>query len=73
MTCHDFEELISDYIDGQLSGEVQSQFAAHLLACLNCRTLVEEVRGALRAAAAPVAQAVGPTREKRRRRWEQRR
>lgn len=61
MTCQDFEELISDYIDGQLTGEVQSQFAAHLLACVECRSLVNEVRAAITyCKQAPVA-AMRPT------------
>jgi len=44
MKCQDFEELISDYLDGLLTGEDQTMFAEHMLACVDCRGLTDEVR-----------------------------
>jgi|GEM_PF-1134407 len=44
MKCQEFEELISDYLDGQLGGEMQASFAEHMLACVDCRGLTDEVR-----------------------------
>src|SRR5581483_7435658 len=47
MKCQEFEELISDYLEGQLAGEVQAEFAEHMLACIDCRGLTEEVRSTI--------------------------
>jgi len=47
MKCQEFEELISDYLDGLLMGETQSMFAEHMLACVDCRGLTDEVRSTI--------------------------
>src|SRR5215475_2187372 len=47
MKCQEFEELISDYLEGQLAGEVQTEFAEHMLACVDCRSLADEVRSTI--------------------------
>src|SRR5437667_7806240 len=47
MKCQEFEELISDYLDGHLGGETQTFFAEHLLVCVDCRGLTDEVRSTI--------------------------
>ncbi|GBC77455.1 hypothetical protein HRbin08_00933 [bacterium HR08] len=46
MDCRAFEPLISDYLEGTLSGEAASAFMAHLFSCSTCRALVDDVRAA---------------------------
>jgi putative zinc finger protein len=48
MNCSKFEELLSDYIDRLLPQRDASLFAEHALGCRPCRSLLEEVRTAVR-------------------------
>lgn len=47
MDCVQFEELISEYLDGGLTREVRRDFAAHLLACRPCHLIFNDVREAI--------------------------
>jgi anti-sigma factor RsiW len=47
MQCLDFEELISDYLDGGLARARRGDFCEHLLACRPCHLLFNDVRGAV--------------------------
>ena len=42
-----FEELISEYLDGGLARPVRRNFAEHLLACRPCHLLFNDVREGL--------------------------
>lgn len=56
MLCADFEEQLTDYLDGALDAERNRAFAQHALRCPVCHELLSEVKntvGACRAAEAP--------------------
>lgn len=44
MNCVQFEELMSEYLDGGLVRGERRQFAEHLLACRECHSLFNDVR-----------------------------
>ncbi|HKG23781.1 MAG TPA: zf-HC2 domain-containing protein [Blastocatellia bacterium] len=48
MNCSKFEEELSDYLDGQLTQGETGAFAAHALQCRSCRSLMDEIKAALR-------------------------
>ena len=47
MLCTDFEDRLTDYIDGALAGDEQRAFAEHALRCPVCHELLNEVRNAI--------------------------
>jgi anti-sigma factor RsiW len=47
MNCRKFEEQISEYLDGLLVKYEASRFAAHSLQCRACRSLMDDIKGAL--------------------------
>src|SRR5918997_3213926 len=56
MLCVEFEDRLTDYLDGALAAEGQRVFAEHAMRCPVCHELLNEVKNALvecRASAAP--------------------
>src|SRR5947209_14886114 len=56
MLCAEFEDRLTDYLDGALEGEAQRACAEHALRCPVCHDLLNEVRNAVvecRASAPP--------------------
>ena len=49
MTCNQFVELITEYLDRQLDGAAQRQFAEHLLECAPCDRYLDQIRATVRA------------------------
>ncbi|HYY94495.1 MAG TPA: zf-HC2 domain-containing protein, partial [Pyrinomonadaceae bacterium] len=47
MLCADFEDRLTDYLDGALEGEEQRACAEHALRCPVCHDLLNEVRNAI--------------------------
>lgn len=47
MLCVEFEDRLSDYLDGALDAAMQLDFNEHALRCPVCHELLSEVRGAL--------------------------
>src|SRR3954471_8534562 len=47
MLCTEFEDRLTDYIDGALAGDEQRAFAEHALRCPVCHELLNEVRNAI--------------------------
>lgn len=61
LICSDFEEVLSDYLEGTLETVTHRAVAAHALKCPLCHDLLNEVRGNLevcRVLAAPAAPAL---------------
>jgi len=44
MNCGQFEELMSEYLDGGMARAERRAFAEHLLACRPCRALFDDLR-----------------------------
>lgn len=49
MLCADFEDRLTDYLDGALAGEANREFAEHALRCPVCHELLSEVKNSLQA------------------------
>jgi anti-sigma factor RsiW len=47
MLCTEFEDRLTDYIDGALAGDEQRDFGEHALRCPVCHELLNEVRNAV--------------------------
>lgn len=60
MLCAEFEERLTDYLDGALAAEAQRAFNEHALRCPVCHDLLGEVKNTIRACqmAAPPAPSV---------------
>jgi hypothetical protein len=61
MLCNDFEDRMTDYLDGALEPEVHRAFAEHALRCPVCHDTLSEVRNTVQACQA--ASALEPPRE----------
>lgn len=44
MNCLDFQDLLTDYLDGALDARVRAECAGHRLICRECRELYNDVR-----------------------------
>ena len=49
IVCRDAVELVTAYLEGQLSAREQARFEAHLAACPHCTAYVEQMRTTIRA------------------------
>jgi hypothetical protein len=55
MLCHEFEDRLTDYLDGALEVEAHQKFAEHAMRCPVCHDLLSEVKNTLVACAASEA------------------
>lgn len=60
MLCVEFEDRLTDYLDGALAAEEQRVFAEHAMRCPVCHELLNEVRNALSECRAAVPPAPSP-------------
>jgi anti-sigma factor RsiW len=44
LVCQQAVELVTDYLEGTLSGRARRQFEAHLAACLHCTEYLAQMR-----------------------------
>lgn len=49
MLCNDFEDRLTDYLDGVLEPDVHKTFAEHALRCPVCHDMLSEVRNTMQA------------------------
>jgi len=59
MLCHEFEDQLTDYLDGTLSVEAHKNFAEHAMRCPLCHDLLGEVKSTLVACSASEAPPAG--------------
>ena len=55
MLCHEFEDRLTDYLDGALEAEVHKDFAEHAMRCPVCHDLLSEVKNTIVACSATEA------------------
>ncbi len=55
MLCHEFEDQLTDYLDGTLEVEVHKNFAEHAMRCPVCHDLLSDVKNTLVACSASEA------------------
>ena len=48
MTCREFTDFLSDYIDGDLADAARTHFEAHLRGCRDCETYLRNFRETIR-------------------------
>ncbi len=49
LVCQEMVELITDYLEGELSRSQRRRFEAHLAACEHCSEYLEQMRATIRA------------------------
>jgi anti-sigma factor RsiW len=49
MTCREFVELATDYLEGSLTGSDRERFEDHLALCPGCQVYMEQLNATLRA------------------------
>jgi predicted anti-sigma-YlaC factor YlaD len=47
-TCQELVELVTEYLEGQLSIQEQTRFEAHLNECEGCRNYLDQMRWVVR-------------------------
>ena len=58
-SCHDLEQLLGDFVDGETTPDERRRVEQHLAGCSDCRAVVEETRSLL-AATATLAREIPP-------------
>ena len=48
ITCKEFVELVTDYLEGSLSPEDQARFEAHLAVCDGCEIYLKQIEETIR-------------------------
>jgi hypothetical protein len=59
MLCNEFEDQLTDYLDGALEAQANRMFAEHAMRCPVCHDLLSEVKNTLLACAASEAPVAG--------------
>jgi anti-sigma factor RsiW len=49
LVCRQAVELVTDYLEGTLSGRDRRRFERHLRGCPNCSAYLEQIRATIRA------------------------
>jgi anti-sigma factor RsiW len=44
IACQQAVELVTDYLEGSLTGRQRRRFERHVRGCPNCRTYIEQIR-----------------------------
>jgi anti-sigma factor RsiW len=65
MLCHQFEDQLTDYLDGTLNVDAHQNFAEHAMRCPVCHDLLGDVKNTLVACSASEAPPAGPELEAR--------
>jgi hypothetical protein len=64
MDCEKCQELLSDYLDGALSGDARARFARHLEGCAECAAAREDLAAILGVARASREELIAPPDER---------
>ena len=65
MLCHEFEDQLTDYLDGVLGVQANKEFAEHAMRCPVCHDLLSEVKNTLLACSTSEAPEIGAALEAR--------
>ena len=60
LVCQEAVELVTNYIEGSLSGARRRRFEAHLVACLACTEYLEQMRVTIELTGRPVSEELNP-------------
>jgi anti-sigma factor RsiW len=64
ISCQELVELVTDYLDGALPGELAARFERHVEACSGCRTHLEQIRATIRVTGELTPESLGPDAER---------
>jgi anti-sigma factor RsiW len=64
ITCQELVELVTDYVEGALSDADRGRFEAHIAACGNCTTYVEQMRRTVTLAGQVTTESLSPEAER---------
>ena len=59
MLCHEFEDQLTDYLDGTLEVHANQEFGEHAMRCPVCHDLLGEVKNTLQACSSSEAPLAG--------------
>jgi mycothiol system anti-sigma-R factor len=48
LTCQEFVELVTEYLDGAMPAEERARFEAHLADCPSCGSYLDQIRQTMR-------------------------
>jgi anti-sigma factor RsiW len=48
LTCEEFVELVTDYLEGALDRDTEGRFALHATQCPGCETYLDQFRDTIR-------------------------
>jgi anti-sigma factor RsiW len=60
MTCEEFVELVTDYLEGSMDPETESRFDLHAAQCPGCDVYLEQFRETIRQVGRIEPEAVDP-------------
>jgi anti-sigma factor RsiW len=60
LSCQELVELVTDYLDGNLSRRDRRRFESHIRGCENCSTYVEQIRTTIELAGRITAESIDP-------------
>ncbi len=60
LTCKQFVELVTDFLEGALSCADQQRFEEHLAACESCPIYLEQIQQTIRMAGALTEESLSP-------------
>jgi anti-sigma factor RsiW len=49
LSCREFVEIVTDYLEGRLDGREQARFDRHLRDCEGCAIYLDQIRQTIRA------------------------
>ena len=65
LTCKEFVELVTEYLENCMAPDERARFEAHLMVCPGCRTYLEQMRQTIRATGQLTQESLDPkTRDK---------
>lgn len=65
ISCKEFVELVTDYLDGSLSPEDKMRFEEHLAICDGCETYLKQIKETIRLTGALSEEQITPEAQKR--------
>ena len=60
LSCQEIVELVTEYLEGTMDGELRVAFEAHLCKCPHCSHYLEQIEATIRIAGSIDAEALSP-------------
>lgn len=63
LSCVELVELVTDYLEGALPGELHERFDEHIAHCSGCRAYLEQMRATIRSTGTLAPESLSPDAE----------